>query len=159
MIENGRPRYWIGWYDRWHFLLPAALLIAVGWILAQPRPRQIAPSPSSQVRVVALGETTLEAPVSGAQLRGDRLPEVEGRAVPGTTVVLFYSQAPSLERRELARVRVRGDGRYRFRLSQFPPGGFVFQSIAYADDGRTAASAPVDVWVLDPRPAARRPRR
>ena len=159
MIENGRPRYWIGWYDRWHFLLPVALLVAVGWILSQPRPRQIAPIPSPQARIVPLGATSLESPVSGAQLRGDRLPEVEGRAVSGTTVVLFYSQAPSLERRELARVRVGGDARYRFRLSQFPPGGYVFQAIAYADDGRTSASPPVDVWVSDPRPAARRPRR
>lgn len=157
MIVKGRPRYWIDWYDRWHLLLPVAFLAALGWLISQPRPKLIAPSP--QARVVPLAASTLESPVSGAQLSGDRLPDVEGRAVPGTTVVLFYSQAPSLERRELARVRVGGDGRYRFRLSRFPPGGYVFQAIAYADDGRTAASAPVDVWVLEPRPVARRPRR
>jgi len=86
----------------------------------------------------------------------DRMGEVEGKAEKGTTVVLFYSQAPSLERRELSRMQVGVDGRYRFRLAGFPPGGFVFQAVAYAPDGRSSGSPPVDVWVVDPRIPGRR---
>jgi hypothetical protein len=153
MIEDGRPRFWIPWYDRWNLVLPIVFVAAVAWLAFQPRSR--VPELSSPP-VRPLSPVTLEAPASGARLRMDRMGEVEGRAERGTTVVLFYSQAPSLERRELSRMQVGSDGRYRFRLAGFPAGGFVFQVVAYSTDGRSGGSPPVDVWVVDPRSPVRR---
>jgi hypothetical protein len=153
MMEDGRPRFWIPWYDRWNLILPILLLAAGGWLAVQPRTK-VPELPAPRVR--PLSPVTLESPASGARLRMDRMGEVEGRAERGTTVVLFYSQAPSLERRELSRMLVGSDGRYRFRLAGFPAGGFVFQVVAYAPDGRSSGSPPVDVWVVDPRSPGRR---
>lgn len=153
MMEDGRPRFWIPWYDRWNLILPIALLAAGGWLAVQPRTK-VPELPAQRVR--ALAPVTLESPANGARLRMDRMGEVEGRAERGTTVVLFYSQAPSLERRELSRMLVGSDGRYRFRLAGFPAGGFVFQVVAYSTDGRSSGSPPVDVWVVDPRTPGRR---
>jgi hypothetical protein len=99
MMEDGRPRFWIPWYDRWNLVLPIVFVAAVAWLAFQPRSR--VPELSSPP-VRPLSPVTLEAPASGARLRMDRMGEVEGRAERGTTVVLFYSQAPSLERRELS---------------------------------------------------------
>lgn len=156
MIDGGRPRYWIGWYDRWNLVLPAAFVGVLVWLLVQPRPAIPPPAPApARPQVVPLAAPTLESPASGTQARMGTLPNVEGRALPGTTVILYYSQAPSLERRELGRARVGGDGRYRFGLAGFPAGGYVLQVISYADDGRSAVSTPVDIWVTDPRPAQR----
>lgn len=160
MIENGRPRYWIGWYDQWHVVLPMALVATIGWLAMQPRPIQssldTAPVPT---RVVPLGTVTIESPVSGVQVRPDQATDIEGRADSGTTVVLFYAPGQSLEKKELTRVRVGAEARYRFRISRFPPGWYVLQAVAYAEDGRAAASAPIDLNVVDGRPPTRRPRR
>jgi hypothetical protein len=153
MMEGGRPRFWIDWYDRWNLVLPVVFLASATWLLVQPR--SVLPVPSSR-SFRSLSPVTLEAPVSGARLRMDRMGEVEGRAERGTTVVLYYSQAPLLERRELARMLVGSDGRYRFRLAGFPSGAFVLQVVAYATDGRSSGSPPVDVWVVDPRSTSRR---
>lgn len=148
MIEDGRPRFWIHWYDRWNLVLPIGWLAFTAWLLAQPRPA-LPPDPVLPAAPPLV--VTLESPASGTQVRPDRMPDVEGRATPGSTVLLFYSQAPSTERRELARMRVGADGRYRFRLGRFPAGGFVLQTTCYGSDGRTLSSSPVDLWVLDGR--------
>lgn len=160
MIEDGRPRFWIDWYDRWNLILPILVLASAGWLVTRPRPAQpwVPPAPARPA-MAPLSNTTLESPASGARFVPDRLGDVEGRAQPGSVAVLFYSMAPSVERRELSRMPVGADGRYRFRLSRFPPGVYVIQVIAYAADGRTAASSPVDVWVVQPpaKPVAKPP--
>lgn len=160
MIENGRPRYWIGWYDRWHLALPVATVASAVWLFLQPRPIQpnVRNEPPPSSRVVPLGPVTIESPVSGIQVRTDQFTDVEGRAEAGTTVVLFYSQGPSLEKKELTRVRVGAEARYRFRISRFPPGWYVLQAVSYAGDGRVASSTPIDLNVVDARPPSRRPR-
>jgi len=164
MIENGRPRYWIGWYDRWNLVLPLALIgVWVGWAM-QPRPVTRAgagtvPEVAARPVLPPLMAPTLESPVSGAHVRSDRMGDVEGRGPAGALLVLFYSAAPSVERRELSRMTVGADGRYRFRLNPFPAGAYVLQVIAYAPDGRSAASAPTDVWVADAAGSGQRRRR
>lgn len=160
MIENGRPRYWISWYDQWHIVLPLALAATLVWLAVQPRSIQpTVQAPKVPARAASLGAVTIESPVSGVQVRPDQATDVEGRADAGTTVVLFYAQGQSLEKKELTRVRVGAEARYRFRISRFPPGWYVLQAVAYAEDGRTAASAPIDLNVVDGRPPTRRPRR
>jgi len=153
MMDGGRPRFWIDWYDRWNLILPLLLAISLGWLVTRPRPA-VPWTPPAPVRpaLPPLAVTTLESPASGARFLPDRLGDVEGRAQPGSTAVLFYSMAPSVERRELARMPVAADGRYRFRLSRFPAGVYVIQVIAYAPDGRHSASTPVDIWVVQPQP-------
>lgn len=153
MTEGGRPRFWIDWYDRWNVVLPIAFLASAIWFMVQPR--SVSPAPSLKA-TRSMSAVTLEAPANGARLRMDRMGEVEGRTEPGATVVLYYSQAPLLERRELGRMLVGSDGRYRFRLAGFPAGAFVLHVVAYAADGRSSGSPPVDVWVVDPRSPGRR---
>lgn len=152
------PPYWLGWYDRWNVALPLVFVGLLAWVLALPR--AVAPSGAAEtpapVRPVAppLVATTMDAPANGSRWRGDQPVDVLGRAQPGATVVLAYATAPSLQRRELARAAAGLDGRFGFRISRFPPGQHVLQATALAADGRTSASAPVDVWVTDGRPAA-----
>jgi hypothetical protein len=88
--------------------------------------------------------------------------DVTGRAHPGALVVLVFSTAPSLERRELSRMTTGTDGIYRFRISKFPAGQHVLQAMAHLPDGRMALSTPTDVSVTEPAteptPAQRRRR-
>ena len=164
MTENGRPRYWMGWYDRWNLVLPLALIGVLVWLAMQPGARPVERAVGgggglAKPVLPPLMAPTLESPVSGAHVRSDRMGDVEGRGPAGALLVLFYSAAPSVGRRELARMTVGADGRYRFRLNPFPPGAYVLQVIAYAPDGRSAASAPTDVWVADAGGAGQRRRR
>ena len=152
MNASRMPPYWIGWYDRWNLALPVAFAAVLAWVLTLPRP--VAPmvaAPPTPVRpaLPPLQPTTLESPANGARWRTDHGIDVLGRAHPGATVVLAYSTAPSLDRRELGRIRAADDGRYGFRISRFPAGQHVFQVTAWTIDGRMSASPPVDVWVTD----------
>lgn len=158
MSASRMPPYWMGWYDRWNLVLPVAWLVLMGWVLTLPRPvvapRAAVAAPPARPALPPLQPTTVEAPVNGARWRMEQSVDVTGRAHPGATVVLSYSTAPSLDRRELARVQAGTDGRYGFRVSRFPPGQHVLQATAWAVDGRSAASAPVDVWVTEVRAAS-----
>ena len=163
MSPSRWPPYWMGWYDRWNVALPLAFVGLLAWVLALPR--DVAPARPAEAQAPArpvpppLSPTTMDTPANGSRWRADQPVDVLGRAQAGATVVLAFSTAPSLERRELARAVVGADGRYGFRISQFPPGQHVLQATAWAGDGRSAASAPVDVWVTDGRPAAADQRR
>ncbi len=32
MLRNNRPRYWVGWYDRWHLPLVVLLILLLCWL-------------------------------------------------------------------------------------------------------------------------------
>ena len=60
MFENGRPRYWIDWYDPWYLLLPLLLvgvLAAIRWMPVSTPVRMVPTLPvvrtlSNQARLV-----------------------------------------------------------------------------------------------------------
>ena len=158
------PPYWIGWYDRWNLVLPLGFVALLVWVLTLPRPVSLpraaeALAPTRQPAPVPLQPTTMDSPANGSRWDMGQAMDVVGRAHPGTVVVLAYSTAPSLDRRELARVTVGADGRYGFRISRFPRGQHVLQATAMAADGRVSAAAPVDVWVTEERGGAADQRR
>jgi hypothetical protein len=156
MWNQGRPRYWIGSYDRWHLVLPVAfvaVLFLMGWLPAPPvviPPRPVAP------RILA--ETRIDSPLTGSRFQGNRIGDVTGRAEPGSTVVLFYATARQ-PWRELGRKVVGADGWYGFQVSGFAPGQYTLKASAWAPDGRSRESAAVEVGVVaEPAPVVPRAR-
>lgn len=148
MLVNGLPRYWIGWYDRWHLPLLAGFLGLGVWLALQPRP-VLRLSPAS--RVVAppspvLHPTQLDSPQAGGSWKPSQAVEVAGRAHPGVRVVLFHSGSGRPET-ALAQSLADAQGRFRFALSGLSPGEHVVRAVAYSADGRFAPSVPVPFTV------------
>lgn len=151
MSASRLPPFWIGWYDRWNLAFPLVLAGMAAWVLALPRPvPPPSPPPSSRAVVQPMQPTTMESPPNGSRWRTDQAFDVVGRTHPGAMVVLAFSTAPSLDRRELSRMTTGADGVYRFRISRFPVGQHVLQAVAQMADGRVALSPPTDVWVTEP---------
>ncbi len=152
MFANGKPRYWIPSYDRWNLLFPAAFLAVLAWMCTFPA----TPANFGAVRPEPpppLSPTSVESPASNSHFRASRIGDVEGRAQPGTLAVLYYAPAQSAMR-ELGRMEVGIDGRYRFHLAGFAPGLYTLKVAAWAADGRSAESKDVFLWVeADPQPA------
>jgi len=151
MSDSRLPPFWIGWYDRWNLALPLAVVCVAAWLLTLPRP-VTPPTPPPEARPPAppMQPTSMETPPNGSRWRMDQGFDVMGRAHPGSLVVLAFSTAPSLERRELSRMTAGADGIYRFRISRFPAGQHVLQAVAQLPDGRVTLSPPTDVWVTEP---------
>jgi len=184
MFENGRPRYWIDWYDRWHLLLPVLLagILALMWLLPPLpvtgrlvpvtgrlpsgsgvglRPSQEAGRVIPEASVVPMRPTTLESPENGKGFFQSRLSDAEGRAEPGSTVYLDYAN-DDLVWRGLGTMTVDTEGRYRFQLKNFPPGHYRLRARAVTATGRVAESGQTMITITpDPVRAPRRraPRR
>ncbi len=157
MWDDGRPRYWIDSYDRWHLALPVAFFAALLWLFFLPKPPVVVET-APPAAPPALMAPIIESPVNGAQFHANRMGDVEGRAQSGTLVVLLYAPAQQ-PWRELGRVVVGSDGRYRFRLAGFPAGLYGLKTVEFADGGRTAESAMVDIWVVaEPKPPVTPPK-
>ena len=132
MSDSRLPPFWMGWYDRWNLALPLALVGVATWLFTLPRPvAPPTPPPQARPAVPPMQPTYMESPPNGSRWRSDQGFDVMGRAHPGSLVVLAYSTAPSLERRELSRMPVGPDGVYRFRISRFPAGQHVLQAVAH----------------------------
>ena len=153
MFANGKPRYWLGSYDRWHLLLPLAFLGLLAWLWSFP-PVPPAAEPAPPPPPPPLVATVIDSPQNNAHCRAGRIPDVEGRAQSGSVAVLYYAPAQQ-PLRELGRMDVSADGRYRFRLAGFPPQLYLLRVVAWTRDGRSSGSPDVSLWVeADPKPAA-----
>ena len=179
MFENGRPRYWIDWYDRWHLLLPVMLagVLAMMWLWPPlPVAGRMAPVsgrlPSgsgvglrppggsgammTETSVVQMAPTTLESPQNGKGFFQSRLSDAEGRAEPGSTVYLDYANE-DLVWRGLGTMTVDAEGRYRFQLKNFPPGHYRLRARAVTATGRVSESGQTMITITpDPVRAPRR---
>lgn len=148
---QGRPRYWLGAYDAWHLLLPAAL-IAVLAVLA------LAPRPATPQRIVAappppLTPSAITNLAAGTTLRARAFGAIQGTAHPQARIFLFLRQIPHPER-VLAETRSATNGVFQFTLAGFPPGDYGFRVEAVAADGRRAASPEIPVRLTaEPAPA------
>jgi len=169
MFENGRPRYWIGWYDRWHLALPlllAGALVAV-WRLPAPVTQSlpVARRGTMPVRVGGstvpsplppMAPTTLLSPLNGKGFFQSRIPDAEGQAEPGSMVLLEYAGL-DLVWHELSRMPADTTGRFQFHLRNFPPTSYRLRARAFASNGLSSASGEVMITVAaDP---SREPRR
>lgn len=156
MFIDGRPRYWIGWYDRWHLVPLAALVGLLAWLGTRPRPvvRPLPVAPRLEPVAPVLQPTLLETPLSGGSWKSSQVLEVAGRAQPGTRVVLFHA-SPGRPEAALAQTVADAAGRFRFALSGLTAGDQTLRVVAYSHDGRFAPSVPVPFSVVpDPgRPA------
>ncbi|KAB2659995.1 MAG: hypothetical protein DVB31_14905 [Verrucomicrobia bacterium] len=151
MFANGKPRYWLGTYDRWHLLLPVAFLGVLAWLWTFP-PAPALPEPVVPVAPPPIAATVIDSPPGNTHFRASRIGDVEGRAQPGSVVVLYYAPA-QLALRELGRMEVPADGRYRFRLAGFAPQFYTLKAVAWTRDGRSSQSADLYLWIdADPRP-------
>ena len=158
MFTHGRPRYWIDWYDRWHWLL-VALLVALIWgawtypVGTLGFGRHGAPiSPIRHVVLAAMAPSIIESPQNGSGFLKSRLGDAEGRAQAGSTVLLEYVR-PDGAWMELARIVASDTGRFRFALRNFPVGSFRLRVRAFAPDGRLEVSPEVMFTVVaDPAP-------
>lgn len=184
MFENGRPRYWLDWYDSWHLLLPVLLAVLVAALWLQPplpvtgrvmpltgrssggsgvglRPVQATGGAMIETPVVPMRPTTLESPENGKGFFQSRLSDAEGRAEPGSTVYLDYANE-DLIWRGLGTMTVDAEGRYRFQLKNFPPGHYRLRARAVTATGRVAESGQTMITIApDPvrTPRRRAPRR
>jgi len=155
MIENGRPRYWIDWYDRWYLPLPLVLIavIAVIWRLPVPPVASLPISPgisasrllqSSAPRATparpGLTPPVLESPLNGKGFFPNRIADAEGHAEPGVNIHLEYAGV-DLVWHELSFMPTDAAGRFHFQLRNFPPGSYRLRARAMANDGRSAFSA------------------
>jgi len=171
MFENGRPRYWIDWYDRWYLLLPLLLtgVLVVIWRLPTPAPERLSPgirgalpsragSPTVPTPLPPLAPTTLESPQNGKGFFQSRIADAEGHAEPGAMVHLEYA-GPDLVWRELSRMPANASGRFHFQLRNFPPGSYRLRARAVTNSGRSALSGEAMIAIAaDPRPEPRRRR-
>lgn len=164
MNVAGRFPNWIEPFDRWHgLMLPPILIVLVLliWTLpdSQVRQRSRARPPSLPVPATlagppsavptpavpaavprALRPTRIESPFPNALFWRDRLGDVEGVAEPGSAVSLFLGD------KLLSVGTADSEGRYRFRLANFPPGLHRLQVIASLGD-TSKASEPVQFTV------------
>jgi len=158
MFTHGRPRYWIDWYDRWHWLLVALLAVLIWGAWTHPASTlglgwRGAPVPSTRrVALPAMSPSVIESPQNGSGFLKSRLGDAEGRAQVGSTVLLEYVR-PDGAWMELARIPVSDTGRFRFALRNFPVGSFRLRVRAFTPDGRSEASPEVMFTVVaDPTP-------
>jgi hypothetical protein len=187
MFENGRPRYWIGWYDRWHLILPVLLAGAAVALWMQPRLPVTDTVPPVNGRYLdgsgvglrpsggggpstPLGSatpfiptqmrpTTLESPQNGKGFFQSRLSDAEGRAEPGSTVYLDYADQ-DLVWHGLGTMTADAEGRYRFQLRNFPPGHYRLRARAVTPTGQVSESGENMITITpDPTKAPRTARR
>lgn len=160
MFVDGRPRYWIGWYDRWHVPVVAGFLALAGWLAWQPRPVvKAAPVVAAPIPVPApLHPTLLDSPPAGGSWKPSQRLDVVGRAHPGTRVVLFHSGTGRPES-ALAQTVADPQGRFRFALAGLSAGEHTVWAVAYAADGRWSRSLPVPFTVVPEATRSSRPAR
>ena len=164
MFKDGKPQYWIEWYDRWHLLLPLLLVALIGaawW--TQRASAEIAHEISgadrpanSPIRTLPdlrpINPTTIDTPSNGRGLTPSQLGNAEGRAEPGALVKLYYL-GTSAAWTELGQIHADDTGHYRFLLTNFPPGPYRLRARAQTESGRTADSSDVLITVVpDPVP-------
>ncbi|MFM7100214.1 MAG: hypothetical protein ACKO3N_03485 [Verrucomicrobiota bacterium] len=160
MFIDGRPRYWIGWYDRWHLLPLAALVGLLAWLGTRPRlvVRPLPVAPRLEPVAPGLQPTRLETPLAGGSWKSSQTLDVTGRAEPGTRVVLFHA-GPGRPEAALAQTVADAAGRFRFALSGLTTGDQTLRAVAYSPDGRFAPSLPVPFSVVAEPGRAARPAR
>jgi hypothetical protein len=148
---DGKPRYWLGAYDAWHLVIPAALLVVVAllviWPIPAPRPKPAPP--------VAMIPTAWISPAPGSIIPVGRFGLIEGQGQPGGRLTLWLRQLPNPER-VLVERPVGGDGRFSIALTNFPPGSYGFRAEVTAPDGRRSSSFEVPVNLV-PNPPAPKP--
>lgn len=171
MFENGRPRFWIDWYDRWYLFLPLLLIgVLIGiWQLPTPTPGRSSPSirvtqphggsPRPPVLLPPVAPTTLESPQHGKGYFQSRIADAEGHGEPGAIIHLEYA-GPDLAWRELSRMSADATGRFHFQLRNFPPGNYRLRARAITHTGRSALSGETMITIAaDPGRAVRPGRR
>lgn len=172
---------WIDPFDTWHLrLLPPILIVLVLALLALPKPSKSPtqsvssadlvtsvspptqnPVPLSSARpsptpgtapaappqaVAVMRPSRIESPSPNALFWRDRLGDVEGAAEPGSLVRLFLGD------KLLSQTTAAPDGRFRFRLLDFPAGSHTVRVIATL--GRAAQSSePVSFVVKSEKPS------
>lgn len=164
MWNDGRPRYWVGWWDTPHLALPVVTLALLVWLALQPRPSQptvarpgdpnpvAARDPGSQAQTPrALAPPIVDTPTTGSRLRapapGQLMAEVRGRSMEANLrAVLFYS-SPGRAEAALTETTTDSAGRFRFGLGPFPQGTYTLRVATYAPDGRRSVSAPFQISV------------
>jgi len=172
MFENGRPRYWIDWYDPWYLILPlllAGVLAGIRWLPASLPARLAVAMPTSRmpaartVPLPVLAPAVLESPMNGKGFYQSRMPDAEGRAEPGAVVCLDYARLDLRDPdwRLLAQMPADPAGRFHFKLQNFPPGSYRLRVRLVTDTGvgKNSSEAMVTVFadpVAEPRRRARR---
>lgn len=165
MWTDGRPRFWVGWWDTPHLALPVVTLSLLIWLAVQPRPK-LPPRPATPAtatdatpaqptgnttRPTVLAPPIVDEPVTGSRFRippaGRLMAEVRGRSMePGLRAALFYTAAGGRET-FLTETTTDATGRFRFGLGTFPQGAYTLRVATYAPDGRRSVSAPFQISV------------
>lgn len=121
----------------------------------QPTQRASAPNSNALVpqafAIAAMRPTRIESPSQNALFWRDRLGDVEGTAEPGSLIRLFHGD------RLLSQSTASPDGRFRFRLLDFPAGSHTVRVIATLDR-RAQASETVSFLVkseMIPKPVTK----
>lgn len=167
MWSQIKPQYWVGWYDRWHLLLPVAILCLGGWLASRPifpvaeAPAATTPAPTAPLSSATqtgqpappaqptrpvqptMAPSVIDHPLTGNRFRNDVPLEMRGRAQPGSLVTLYY-RAEGEPAEALAQARTDAEGRFRFQLQGFGAGRFQFQIQAQSSDGQKQVSLPVE---------------
>lgn len=157
-MVTGRPRYWIGWYDRWHLILPAMCLGLALWLVSRPewgaRQGSRPPTPGGEraqgIPLPPLAPTVIDSPLTGSRVRVGSVLDLRGRAAAYSKVRLFYRGEDGAEE-VLAENDVDEFGRFRFELTGFGMGRCQLRIVATASDGRQQSSLPVEYIFVRPR--------
>lgn len=182
MFENGRPRYWIDWYDPWYFIVPlllSAVLAGIRWLpasLPSPVRPTVTTLPSTAGRpnkaklpagqftkpvdaLPPLAPTTLDLPLNGKAFFQSRMPDAAGRTEPGALVFLEYAtlDLADVNWRVLSQMPADASGYFQFKLENFPPGSFRLRARMVTATGREAVSGSTMMTVFaDPKKETRR---
>lgn len=128
MLKNNRPRYWVGWYDRWH--LPLALLLVLlacllGYLIALPVP-----------------PPTLQSAKPGTVQAGQAL-ELTGTA-PSSSVVRLWDGG-----RRLDETRADASGVFKFIVPNVAAGTHSFKAVVESN-GNAVESAVLNLQANAP---------
>ncbi|MCX7839932.1 MAG: SUMF1/EgtB/PvdO family nonheme iron enzyme [Anaerolineae bacterium] len=121
MFRNNRPRYWVGWYDRWHLLLVVLLVLLLCWLAYQ------ATLPAPRVSL-ALADPT-------ASLVSTKPIELIGTA-PANTLVRVYDGE-----KLVGETRAASDGTFKIALTNLVPGAHTLRGVVEVNGTRVESPA------------------
>ncbi len=146
LLENNKPRYAVGWFDKWLLAIPLLLVLAlcgIAWVSCNPATN----IPSAPTAPAAVTNISLNAPSGGTTAIVGQPIMLNGQAPPASQVQLLnHAQV-------IATTTADANGNYEFNLTPTQPGVYELQTVTTIN-GQPVTSPSITITVTDSAPNA-----